>query len=143
MLFRSELEAVRLELEVAWREGRDRKVLERRMRELRFVNNLEIDSLYSGEMRTFTKRPMRLPQLLIDSSAFQVHAHRLGTPSQATYLHPLLAILNLNRFIVPSIMFPSIMFPFTSLALLSPPIDRSTSTASVASPRPSQNCIFS
>jgi hypothetical protein len=99
---------------MAWREGGDWKVLERMVRESRFVKKLEIDSSHSGEMRTFTKRPMRLPQLLIDSSAFQINAHRLGTLSQATYLHPLLAILNLDRLIVPSVDVP-LHLPHTPL----------------------------
>jgi hypothetical protein len=77
-------------------------VLERSARVLRLIKDLVIDSSHSGGMKTFSKGPIQLHRLLIDSTPFQTDDLRLGTPSHSTYLHPFLRILSPNRLVVPS-----------------------------------------
>jgi hypothetical protein len=93
--------------ERAWKEGGERKVLERRVRELGFVRDLEIDL---SQMNPWSGNPIQnnplpaieLHQIILDSGAFPIETLRLPFCRPSIYLEPLLHIISPRRLILPS-----------------------------------------
>jgi hypothetical protein len=90
------------EKERAWRETGERKVLERRIRELRLVRDLEIDHSRMNPWSGNDLVPaIELPRTIIESGPFLIDTLRL--PSiRGVYLRPLLQLLSPRRLIIPT-----------------------------------------